>query len=222
MRVDLPVAWFLAAYFTGVAAFYTVTIIRKRRRAGASPVIHGGPGTLHCRVHRTFAVFRGLIWAVAVTRLFWPGLDAWLIPLTPLWRPPVLLAGVALLIVGFAAVVAVHAYMGRDWRSGIEETGPRRLITDGPFAVSRNPTFIAIQVAQLGLFLALPTVFTLICLVVGVIAIHVQVRLEEAHLAARFGDAYGDHRTTTPRWLWPPPRRSAAPAAPRSNAKTQH
>jgi protein-S-isoprenylcysteine O-methyltransferase Ste14 len=210
VTVELFVRWFLAAYFTGVAGFYTITIVRKRRRSGGtSPVHRGAPGSLHARVHLAFVCFRAAIWGVAVGRLAFPPLDDRLIPIAPLWRPPVLLTGAGLLLLAFVAVVLVHATMGHRWRSGIEPAGPHRLITRGAFALTRNPTFIAIQVGQLGLFLALPTVFTLVCLIVGLVAIHLQVRLEEAHLAARFGAAYDAYRRRVPRWLWPLPRRQA-------------
>jgi protein-S-isoprenylcysteine O-methyltransferase Ste14 len=155
-------------------------------------------------------VFRALIWMISVVRVPYPALDSWLIPIRPLWQPAVLLMGVALLILGFAAVVLVHTAMGQEWRSGIQTGGPQRLMTHGAFAVSRNPTFIGIQVAQLGLFLALPSLFTLVCLIVGMTAIHIQVRLEEAHLAARFGAAYDAYRARVPRWLFPLARRPGA------------
>lgn len=222
LGVELFVGWFLAAYFTGVAGFYAVTILRQRRRAGGlSPVIRGEPGSLHARVHQTFVVFRALIWLVAVVRLAYPAIDSWLLPIRPLWQPAVLLGGVALLVAAFAAVVLIHRAMGQDWRSGVDRGGPVRLRTDGAFAHSRNPTFIAIQIAQLGLFLAIPSVFTLVCLVVGVTAIHVQVRLEEAHLAARFGAAYAAYRAQVPRWLWPLPRRAAATGGTATIARTR-
>jgi protein-S-isoprenylcysteine O-methyltransferase Ste14 len=61
--------------------------------------------------------------------------------------------------------------------------------------------FLLIQLAQFGFFLSLPSVFTLVCLVVGMAAIHAQARLEERHLAAHHGEAYRRYRETTPRWL---------------------
>lgn len=91
--------------------------------------------------------------------------------------------------------------MADDWRSGIDEVRPGRLITEGPFAWSRNPIALLVQTAQLGLFLSLPSVFTLVCLVVGVWVMQSQVRLEEADLERRLGDAYRAYKARTPRWL---------------------
>jgi protein-S-isoprenylcysteine O-methyltransferase Ste14 len=193
--------WFLAVFFLLVAGFYTTTILVKKRRAGRSPVVRGKPGSLHRRVHDTFTVFRALILVVCVTRVPWPGLDAALLPITPLWTPLVILTGNALMAVSFAVIVIIHHRMGAHWQSGIEPGGPSRLITDGWFRFSRNPTFLFIQVAQLGLFLSLPSAFTLLCLVVGVAAIQVQVRLEEHHLQERWGEAYRAYMRRVPRWV---------------------
>ena len=57
------------------------------------------------------------------------------------------------------------------------------------------------RLAQLGFFLAWPTVFSLICLIVGWIAVSVQVELEEAHLQQRFGDGYADYQRAVGRWF---------------------
>lgn len=202
MSAELFARWFLAAYFTGVAAYYTIAIIRMKRRLGISPVRKGRRGSLHRRLHQTFVVFRIVIWAVCLARVPWPGVDRWLLPITPLWQPPVMLAGVALLLLAFAAILGVHAAIGDQWRSGIDEDGPSRLITTGPYRLVRNPVFIGIQAAQLGLFLALPSVFTLVCLVVGVACVQMETRLEEAHLQARFGGDYAVYAARTSRW-WP-------------------
>lgn len=195
--------WFLAAFFACVATFYTWTILVKKRRAGRSPVIRGRPGSLHHLIHQTFVVFRAAIFVVCLGRVPFPEVDAWLVPIAPLWRPAVILSGNLLMTAAFAAIVLIHRSMGADWRSGIDDEGPRRLITDGAFGITRNPMFSCIQVGQAGLFLSLPTLFTLICLIVGVTAIQAQVRLEEKHLARRWGEAYRDYAARVPRWPHP-------------------
>lgn len=195
--------WFLAAFFAGVALFYTTAILRKKRRMGRSPVIRGDKGSLHRLIHDTFAVFRALILLVCIIRVPFPKIDDWLLPFPSLWHPAVILSGCALMLTSFIAIVWLHIGMGGLWRSGIdtERAGGGRLIETGAFAYSRNPMFLCIQAAQLGLFLALPSAFTAICLVVGVVAIQMQVRLEERHLAARFGEAWRAYAARVPRWL---------------------
>jgi protein-S-isoprenylcysteine O-methyltransferase Ste14 len=194
--------WFLAGFFVVVAVFYTTKTLMMKKRLGRSPVSLGTRGSRDFVIYGTFRVFRVAILLVCVGRAFWPGLDRYLLPFEPLWLPAVLLAGDALLALSFAAILYLNAHMASDWRSGIDRTSVTPLITSGAFAWSRNPMFLLVQLGQFGLFLALPSLFTLICLVVGMVAIHAQVRLEEAHLAEQHGDRYRAYCERTPRWLW--------------------
>ena len=194
--------WFLALFFVGVAVFYTVRILVAKRRTHTSPVFVGYPGTLHSATHLAFRAFRALILAVCVVRLFRPGFDRYLVTFDALWHPAVLMSGVGLLLAGFTAVLVIHFYMGENWRSGTREDDRTRLITTGPFAISRNPMMLCVVVAQTGLFLALPSLFTLVCLAVGVWAVCAQVRVEERLLRQRFGAAYEAYAARTPRWLF--------------------
>jgi len=193
--------WFLALFFVGVAAFYTVRIIVAKRRMHASPVFSGEPGTLHWATHTVFRVFRVLILGVCLVRLAWPGLDRYLVTFDALWRPVVLVLGCSLLVGSFLAVILIHYYMGEEWRSGTRAEDRTRLITTGPFTVSRNPMMLCVIVAQVGLFLALPSLFTLVCLVLGVWAVNAQIGVEERLLRQRFGEDYDAYVSHTPRWL---------------------
>ncbi|MDJ0949341.1 MAG: isoprenylcysteine carboxylmethyltransferase family protein [Alphaproteobacteria bacterium] len=195
--------WFLALFFVGVAAFYTLRILAIKRRRRVSPVFSGRPGTVHWASHSTFRVFRVVILGVCLLRLIWPGLDTYLVPFDALWHPAVLMLGNGLLLAGFSAVVIIHGYMGEDWRSGTRAEDRTRLITTGPFSVSRNPMMLGVIVAQVGLFLALPSVFTLVCLIAGVSAVVAQVGVEERVLLTRFGADYQAYAKQTPRWLIP-------------------
>ena len=194
--------WFLALFFLGVAVFYTVRILAIKNRRGASPVFSGEPFSAHFLTHFAFRIFRAAILLVCVARLFSPEVDIYLVPIPVMWHPAILLSGCVLLLGSFGLALYAHFYMGRDWHSGAREEDRARLITTGPFALSRNPMMICVQGAQLGLFLALPTLFTLVCLFVGVAAVHIQVKVEEAVLEAQHGDAYRAYRERTPRWLF--------------------
>ena len=61
---------------------------------------------------------------------------------------------------------------------------------------------LCVILGQLGLFLALPSLFTLVCLGVGTWAVLSQVGVEEKLLQQRFGEAYTAYKTSTPRWLF--------------------
>jgi len=193
--------WFLALFFVSVAAFYTVRIILMKRKMGISPVFVGQPGTLHFATHLAFRTFRAVILVVCVVRLPWPTLDRFLITFDALWHPVVLLLGDGLLLLSFSTVIFIHFYMGKNWRSGMRVDDKLRLITNGPFAISQNPMMLCVIVGQIGFFLALPSAFTLICLLIGVWAVVTQVRVERSLLRERFGAAYDAYAARTPRWL---------------------
>lgn len=191
-----------ALFFTVVALFYTLRIIRLKGRLGRSPVTFGAPRTLHRRLHLTFRIFRILIWLVSVLRAAWPPFDAFLVPLGPLWQAPVMLAGNLLMWLAFALIVRLNLAMGPEWRSGLPEGEVPPLRTEGAFAWCRHPMFTLVMLAQLGLFLAIPSLFTLVCLVVGIGTILKQAALEEAGLARRHGERWRRYRATTPKWPW--------------------
>jgi len=193
--------WFLALFFASVAAFYTIRIILVKRAAHESPVYVGEPGTLHFATHLAFRIFRAAIFAVCVGRLLWPPLDQYLVTFDALWHPIIIWLGNGLLLGGFSAIVVIHFHMGKDWRSGTRANDRTELITTGPFTISQNPMMVCVIIAQVGLFFALPSAFTLLCLVIGVWAVIAQVKVEERLLRQRFGDAYDAYAARTPRWL---------------------
>ncbi len=191
---------FLAGYFSFVAVFYTLRILIVTNKGRRSPVFSGTPGSAQFLTHMTFRVMRVLILAVCVARLFAPDIDRYLGVIQPLWRAEILLTGVALMTIGFACIIYLNNYMGSAWRSGTRDDDTTKLITTGPFAISRHPMMLCVQAAQLGFFLALPSLFTLACLLIGVTAIQIQVRIEERMLARRHGAIYADYCARTPRW----------------------
>ena len=193
--------WFLALFFVGVAAFYTIRILLLKRKVGTSPVFSGTSGTVHFATHFVFRIFRVLILAVCVVRLLWPVLDRYLFIFDALWHPAILMLGDAMLLVSFSLIILFHFYMGKYWRSGVRVDDRTELVTTGPFAVSRNPMMLCVVAAQVGFFLALPSAFTFVCLVMGVWAVVSQVKVEERILRQRFGDVYDAYSERTPRWL---------------------
>ncbi len=205
--------WYLAGFFLFVAGVYLLRLVLARRGPVQRHVNYGPPGSIHWWLSLSFRVFRVTILGVFLARVSWPEMDVGLVPFPSFTSATTVIAGDVLLAACFGLVIYCNLYLGAAWRSGIPEGKPPSLITDGPFAWSRNPTFLGVQGAQLGLFLTFPSLFTLICLAAGWFVIQVQVRLEERHLAATVGPAYQAYCDETPRWLrlWPAERRTAAP-----------
>lgn len=109
--------------------------------------------------------------------------------------------GVTLMLLAFFVLALAQVQMGRSWRIGIDAKNETELVTHGLFRFSRNPIFLTMQVALLGLFLCLPNLGTLLVLVVAHIAIQFQVRLEEGHLTRLHGQAFSAYCQRTRRWL---------------------
>lgn len=193
--------WFLAVFFAVVATFYVVriTFLGKKTQEIITPT--GPPGSLHFRIHMVFRLFRALILLLCWLRLWWPKADSYIGIIPALWSPAVLVAGDILMVSAMAGIVGINLFLSDRWRSGIPDHGPAELVTDGPYRLSRNPMMVLVMVAQTGFFLALPSLFSLTCLAVGLASIVMQATLEEQALTARFGDQYSQYKARTPRWI---------------------
>ena len=189
----------LGAYFTFIAVFYSLRLIRNK--TGKKLTFLGKPGSQHWIGHVTFRVFRLLIWGVCVVRIFYEDLDIYLGLFAPLNLVAVNLIGILMMIGGFWLVYSCHCQLKEHWRLGIDETGPEELITTGLYGRTRNPVFIGVVIGQIGFFFGLPSVFSLICLIVGITSILSQIRVEEAYLQQHMPDAYDEYCRSVPRWL---------------------
>jgi protein-S-isoprenylcysteine O-methyltransferase Ste14 len=65
--------------------------------------------------------------------------------------------GNALALLGIAATLYAQLAMGTSWRIGVDPEERTALVTDGPFALVRNPIFSAMLPTALGLALLVPS-----------------------------------------------------------------
>lgn len=199
--IEPLVRHFLGIFFLMIGLQFTGRALGLFRRLHFSHINYGAAGSATWWHRQIFNLFRTLIVGVCIARIF-VDIDGWLGVWPALYQWPVLLLGMVLLMGSFAVINYLQAYMHDDWRSGIDpRKGDRNLLTEGPFARSRNPVFLCVMTGQLGFFLALPSVFTLVCLIAGVLVITRQAREEEKALASQFGAAYDNYRARVPRWL---------------------
>ncbi|KGJ86396.1 methyltransferase family protein [Colwellia psychrerythraea] len=190
---------YLAVFYSIVAAFYTYRVVSKQRKSG-KPLVFSGK--LFCQTwwnHIVFRFFRISIWMVCLFRLFYPNIDNYLGMLNILELSPVI--GLVLLTTGFLSTALIHCSLGKEWRSGIDPSGPTKVITSGAYQFSRNPMFVCIAVAQLGFFLAMPSVFSLLCLTIGLYTLNSQALEEEIHLSQKFPIEYAAYVAKVRRWV---------------------
>lgn len=105
-----------------------------------------------------------------------------------------------------AAGVALLAWCMRCFRrAGTNVPTPlptTALVTEGPYARSRNPIYIALTLLYLGIASAVDLPWAALLLPVLLVVLHYGVvRREERYLAAKFGEAYAQYRARVRRWL---------------------
>ena len=124
--------------------------------------------------------------------LNWPGLD----------DGPARLVGLGFAVVGLTLLFwAVRTLRHHD-TTIMPHRASRALVTDGPFAWCRNPIYLS----DVFLLLALADWTKNIWFIVAALGFAMLVTWlaivpEEAHLEARFGDAYRNYKATTRRWI---------------------
>ena len=199
--IEPLVRYSLGLFFLMIGLQFSGRSLGLFQRMHFSHINYGKRGSAPWWHRHIFNVFRAFILGVCLVRIF-ADIDGWLGLFGWLYHWPVLLVGMLLLLASFTAANYLQAYMHEEWRSGIDpRKDQRKLLTSGPFSRSRNPLFLAVMMGQFGFFLALPSVFSLVCLVAGVLVITRQAREEEKALAVMFGEDYERYRVSVPRWF---------------------
>jgi protein-S-isoprenylcysteine O-methyltransferase Ste14 len=78
---------------------------------------------------------------------------------------------------------------------------PNQLVDRGPYALSRNPMYLAWTLGYVAVALVAGTAWPLVLLPVVLVMTQVVVLREEQSLERRFGDAYRSYRTSVRRYL---------------------
>lgn len=114
------------------------------------------------------------------------------------------LAGVAGAAFGAVLALAAQRGMGASWRVGVKAGETGVLVQGGLFRLSRNPTFLGQLLLLAGVALAIPALPTALAVGLFFTAASLQIRSEEAALAAANGPDYDAYRRAVPRWIgWP-------------------
>jgi protein-S-isoprenylcysteine O-methyltransferase Ste14 len=123
-------------------------------------------------------------------------------PLSALDRPGVRVGGAVLAVIGVLTSIVAQLHLGASWRIGVDPQERTELVTDGIFALARNPIFTAMVVTALGLALLVPNPVALVAAVTLLVSVQLQVRaVEEPYLARTHGPAYAAYAARVGRFV---------------------
>lgn len=170
--------------------------------------------------HRTVAeqafdlivVAAAALWAYLIIDFAWPPAPAWIPqPCDQRWSlgRPVAWLGALMLLASVVIYAAAVVHMGESWRMGIDRATPAdgdhsnapRLITTGIYAWSRNPIYVAFDLALFGTFAVLGHLALLLLGGLLVVLLHLQAIREERFLAQRFGGEFDQYRRRVGRYV---------------------
>jgi protein-S-isoprenylcysteine O-methyltransferase Ste14 len=196
LKSFLPI--YLLAYL--IAAFVWRSYV-VRKKTGVNPFVFKGSDSAHDFIGRVFKAAFAAIVAVVVIYAFLSNAYPYLLPISWLERTWIKTTGIVLLLVSLLWTILAQVQMGNSWRIGIDFEHKTEMVQSGVFKISRNPIYVGMMVTLLGLFFVIPNVVTLITVLLGVILIGIQVRLEEEYLTRMHGEKYLEYRRNVRRWI---------------------
>ena len=125
-----------------------------------------------------------------------------LFPINLLTIAPRLILGVGLVAIGF--YIASRAFREMTLaHTPIDPFEPTTaLVTNGPYRFSRNPIYLSLSLAYLGIAVALNAAWAVVLWPIMLITLtQVIVVREEKYLEAKFGEAYTQYKSKVRRWI---------------------
>lgn len=171
------------------------------KKTNINPLTFNKGDDAHGYNGKVFGIISIIELALVSIHAFVPNWHKFLLPFWYLENESLVYLGWGLLLFSIIVVWLAQSNMRESWRIGIDEENKTKLITNGFFAISRNPIFLGIMIANIGLFLVLPNAFTLLIIALSTVSINTQIRLEEEFLLKEFGEQYTMYKARVNRWI---------------------
>lgn len=113
-----------------------------------------------------------------------------------------LVLGAAIVAAGFCPILWAFR-LQRDAETNVEPWKPTTAIIDrGPYKHTRNPMYLGMAIANIGLAVMAGSVWAIGTLMIGLIVIdRCVIDKEEAYLEAKFGQGYLSYKARVRRWI---------------------
>jgi protein-S-isoprenylcysteine O-methyltransferase Ste14 len=171
------------------------------RKTGINPLTFTTSDDAHGFNGRVFTMISIIEMVVVAIYAFRNSWYEYLLPFWYLEHEVMVIFGWALLLLSLVMVWVAQSQMASSWRIGVDNENKTELVTKGLFSISRNPIFLGIMMANIGLFFVIPNAFTLLIIALSTISINTQIRLEEAFMKQTFGMEYSDYTRRVRRWF---------------------
>jgi protein-S-isoprenylcysteine O-methyltransferase Ste14 len=111
-------------------------------------------------------------------------------------------AGIILVLAAAAMIVLAMRAMRRAKTTIRPDRASEHLVTDGPFALTRNPIYLGDTLVMVGIGLIVGDLwFVILAVLAAFITQKLAIEGEERHLEARFGKRYRDYSRRVRRWI---------------------
>ena len=184
--------------------FLIVFVIRSYllwKNTGINPITFDRSDDAHSYIGKLFKFISIFQFAIVAVYAIKPGWYEYYLPVWYMENPVLQIIGWVLLHASLIWIFIAQMQMANSWRIGIDRQHKTKLITKGLYALSRNPIFLGILSADLGLFLVIPNALTLLNFVLVYVIIQIQVRLEESYLIKSHGSNYLQYQHQVNRWI---------------------
>jgi len=125
-----------------------------------------------------------------------------LLPVKRIVYPPYTNLGWPLIVLGVTMnICSVRLLRKRNTTADFHGT-PGGLVTDGPFRISRNPTYLSGVILLFGIAILLGSLITFAFPIALILILNgLYIPVEEAELEERFGTEYVEYKRKVRRWI---------------------
>lgn len=112
------------------------------------------------------------------------------------------IVGVALTAFGVAVFILSVLQMKDNWRAGVSKDDKTNLVTNGIYAISRNPAFLGFDLMYIGILFSFFNWYLCFATIVALVFFHLQiVNVEEDFLLETFGEEYLKYKKKVCRYI---------------------
>ena len=171
------------------------------KKTGKNPFMFSKSDGAHGYAGKVYKLMVVGTWISIAMFSFFDSYYKYLLPIWYLDMEWLRISGVGLVLLAFVWIIVAQFQMKNSWRIGIDYNDKTELIDSGLFQISRNPIFLGVIVSYIGTFLIIPNLLSFCIMVLTIVILQVQVRLEEEYLIKLHGDEYHVYKNKVRRWI---------------------